>query len=52
MRVIKWNDKGGNDMILNVDGSNLGNSGVFGFGGLLENEDGASLTSSLDLLKI
>jgi hypothetical protein len=41
MRVIKWNNKGGKDMILNVDGSSLGNPGVSGFGGLLRNEDGS-----------
>jgi len=41
MRVIKWNDKGGNGMILNVDGNNLGNLGVSDFGGLLRNEDDA-----------
>ena len=41
MRVIKWNDKGGNDMILNIDGSSLSNHGVSGSGGLLKNEDGA-----------
>ena len=41
MRVIKyWNDKGGNGMILNVDGSSLGNPGVSDFGGLFRNEDG------------
>jgi ribonuclease HI len=28
-------------MILNVDGSSLGNPDVFGFGGLLRNDDGA-----------
>jgi len=41
MHVINWNDKGGNGMILNVDGSSLGNPGVSGFWGLLRNEDGA-----------
>jgi len=41
MRVIKWNDKNGNNMILNVDGSSLGNPCISGFGGLLRNEDDA-----------
>jgi ribonuclease HI len=40
MRVIRWNDQGGTGMILNVDGSSLGNPGVSGFGGLIRNSDG------------
>lgn len=37
--MINWNDKGGNGMILNVDGSSLGNLDVSDFGGLFRNED-------------
>jgi len=49
MRVIKWNDKGGNGMILNVDGSNLGNPGVFDFEVCLGSR---MVLGSMDLLKI
>ena len=41
MRMINWNDKGGNGMILNVGGSSLGNPDVSSFRGMLRNEDGA-----------
>jgi len=41
MRVIKWKDKSGNGMVLNVGGSSLDNPGIFGFRGLLRNMDGA-----------
>ncbi|GAU16251.1 hypothetical protein TSUD_298830 [Trifolium subterraneum] len=39
-RMVRWNAQGGNGMILNVDGSSIGNPGVSGFGGLLRNSDG------------
>jgi hypothetical protein len=35
------NANGGTDMILNVDGSSIGNPGVSGYGGLLRTADGA-----------
>jgi ribonuclease HI len=39
-RMVKWNAHGGNSMILNVDGSSIGNPGVSGFGGLIRHADG------------
>lgn len=41
MQMIKWNNKGGNSMILDVNGSSLDNPGVSTFGNFLRNEDGA-----------
>ncbi|GAU12283.1 hypothetical protein TSUD_141910 [Trifolium subterraneum] len=40
-KLVKWNALGGTGMILNVDGSSLGNPGISGFGGLIHNADGA-----------
>jgi ribonuclease HI len=40
-RMVRWNAHGGTGMILNVDGSSIGNPGVSGFGGLIRNLDGA-----------
>ncbi|GAU50029.1 hypothetical protein TSUD_240220 [Trifolium subterraneum] len=40
-RLVKWNVLGGTGMILNVDGSIIGNPGISGFGGLIRNADGA-----------
>ncbi|MCH91677.1 ribonuclease H protein [Trifolium medium] len=40
-RMVRWNAQGGTGMILNVDGSSIGNHGVSGFGGLIRNSDGA-----------
>ncbi|GAU40002.1 hypothetical protein TSUD_211230 [Trifolium subterraneum] len=39
-RMVRWNAQGGNRMILNVDGSSIGNPGVSDFGGLIRNSDG------------
>jgi hypothetical protein len=39
--MVRWNAQGGNNMILNVDGSSIGNPGISGFGGLIRNSDGA-----------
>ncbi|GAU35137.1 hypothetical protein TSUD_394630 [Trifolium subterraneum] len=39
-KLVKWN-AGGTDMILNVEGSSIGNPGIYGFGGLIRNADGA-----------
>jgi ribonuclease HI len=38
--MVRWNAQGGIGMILNVDGSSIGNPGVFGFGCLIRNSDG------------
>ncbi|PNX62229.1 hypothetical protein L195_g061051, partial [Trifolium pratense] len=38
--MVRWNAQGGNGIILNVDGSNIGNPGVSGFRGLIRNSDG------------
>ncbi|GAU47648.1 hypothetical protein TSUD_27720 [Trifolium subterraneum] len=40
-KLVKWNALGSPDMILNVDGSSIGNPGVSGFGGLIHNSKGA-----------
>jgi ribonuclease HI len=40
-KLVKWNALGSTTMILNVDGSSIGNPGVSGFGGLIRNSDGA-----------
>jgi hypothetical protein len=40
-RMVRWNAQGGNNMILNVDGSSIGNPGISGFRGLIRNSDGA-----------
>ncbi|CAJ2657171.1 unnamed protein product [Trifolium pratense] len=40
-KLVKWNALGSTDMILNVDGSSIGNPGASGFGGLIRNSDGA-----------
>ncbi|PNX79511.1 ribonuclease H, partial [Trifolium pratense] len=39
--MVRWNAHCGIRMILNVDGSNIDNPGVFGFKGLIRNFDGA-----------
>jgi ribonuclease HI len=39
-KQVKWNALGGTGMILNVDGSSIGNPGISGFGGLIRNTDG------------
>jgi hypothetical protein len=39
-KQVKWNALGGTGMILNVDGSSIGNPGISGFGGLIRNADG------------
>ncbi|KAK2446854.1 hypothetical protein QL285_017603 [Trifolium repens] len=39
--MVRWNAQGGTGMILNVDGSSIGNPGVPGFRGLIRNSDGA-----------
>lgn len=41
MRLIWWNDQGGTNMILNVDGSSLGNPDVSSFRELIRNSNGA-----------
>ncbi|MCI15795.1 ribonuclease H protein, partial [Trifolium medium] len=38
--MVRWKAHGGIGMILNVDGSSIGNLGVSGFGGLIRNSDG------------
>jgi ribonuclease HI len=40
-KLVRWNALGGTNMILNVDGSSIGNPGISGFGGLIRNADGA-----------
>ncbi|GAU22350.1 hypothetical protein TSUD_106780 [Trifolium subterraneum] len=40
-KFVKWNALGGTGLILNVDGSSIGNPGISGFGGLIRNADGA-----------
>ncbi|CAI8612715.1 unnamed protein product [Vicia faba] len=40
-RMITWNTQKGSNIILNVDGSSIGNPSVSGFGGLVRNADGA-----------
>jgi hypothetical protein len=40
-RFVRCNALGGTGMILNADGSSIGNPGIFGFGGLLRTADGA-----------
>jgi ribonuclease HI len=40
-QVVQWNAIGGTGMILNVDGSSIGNPGISGYGGLLRTADGA-----------
>ncbi|MCH81431.1 RNA-directed DNA polymerase (Reverse transcriptase), partial [Trifolium medium] len=40
-KQVRWNALGGTGMILNVDGSSIGNPSIFGFGGLIRNADGA-----------
>ncbi|GAU24184.1 hypothetical protein TSUD_84190 [Trifolium subterraneum] len=37
--IVRWNAHGGIGMILNVDGSSIGNPGISGFGGLIQNFD-------------
>ncbi|PNX87731.1 ribonuclease H [Trifolium pratense] len=39
--MVRWNAHGGIGMILNVDGSSIGNPGISGFRGLIWNSDGA-----------
>lgn len=39
-RSTKWNAHNADGMILNVDGSSLGNHGISGFGGLHRKDDG------------
>ncbi|PNX76961.1 ribonuclease H, partial [Trifolium pratense] len=46
---------GGTCMILNVDGSSIGNPGVFGFGGLIRNSNvyhGLALAWELDIKEL
>ncbi|GAU49474.1 hypothetical protein TSUD_91460 [Trifolium subterraneum] len=40
-KIVRWNALGGNSMILNVDGSSIGNPGISSFGGLIRNAYGA-----------
>ncbi|PNX91672.1 ribonuclease H [Trifolium pratense] len=40
-KLVRWNALDGTGMILNVDGSSIGNPVIFGFGGLICNADGA-----------
>ncbi|PNX72646.1 ribonuclease H, partial [Trifolium pratense] len=40
-KLVRWNAHGGTGMILNVDGNNIGNHGISGYGGLIRNADGA-----------
>ncbi|GAU17063.1 hypothetical protein TSUD_105620 [Trifolium subterraneum] len=40
-RLVRWNAHDGTDMILNVDGSSIGNPEIYGFGGLIRNSHGA-----------
>jgi len=40
-RLVKWNAHNGQGMILNVDDSSIGNLGILGFRGLIQNGDGA-----------
>jgi ribonuclease HI len=40
-RMVRWNAQGGTCMILNVDGSSIGNPGISRFGGLIRNSFGA-----------
>ncbi|PNX93847.1 ribonuclease H [Trifolium pratense] len=40
-KLVRWNAHGGTDMILNVDGSSIGNPDISGYGGIIRNADGA-----------
>ncbi|GAU39617.1 hypothetical protein TSUD_397060 [Trifolium subterraneum] len=40
-KLVRWNALGGIGMILNVDGSSIGNPGPLGYGGLIRNAYGA-----------
>lgn len=40
-RTIMWDTYRGDNMILNIYGSNVSNPGVSGFDGLIQNVDGA-----------
>ncbi|GAU48622.1 hypothetical protein TSUD_133530 [Trifolium subterraneum] len=40
-KLVKWNALGSSGMILNVDGSSIGNPGVSRYGGLIRNSEGA-----------
>jgi ribonuclease HI len=40
-KLVRWNALGGTGMILNVDGSSIGNPGISGYGGTIRNADGA-----------
>ncbi|GAU12548.1 hypothetical protein TSUD_182620 [Trifolium subterraneum] len=40
-KLVKWNALGGTGMILNVDGSSIGNPSISSFRGLIRNADGA-----------
>ncbi|XP_045810074.1 uncharacterized protein LOC123904450 [Trifolium pratense] len=40
-RLVRWNALDRTNMILNVDGSSIGNPGISGFGGLIRNSHGA-----------
>ncbi|PNX81864.1 hypothetical protein L195_g037889, partial [Trifolium pratense] len=40
-KLVRWNALGGTSMILNVDGSSIGNPRIFGFRGLIRNANGA-----------
>jgi hypothetical protein len=40
-QLVRWNTHDRTGMILNVDGSSIGNHGISGYGGLLRTADGA-----------
>jgi ribonuclease HI len=46
--MVRWNAQGGISMILNVDGSSIGNPEVSSFGGLIRNSDGAWIHGFVD----
>ncbi|KAK2448759.1 hypothetical protein QL285_008006 [Trifolium repens] len=39
-KLVRWNALGGTDMILNVDGSSIGNPSISIYGGIIRNADG------------
>lgn len=51
-RWIKWHEEGDLALILNVDGSNLGNPGRAGFGGIIRNWDGSWITGFAEFIGI
>jgi hypothetical protein len=40
LKLVRWNALGGTGMILNVDGSSIGNPSISGYGGIIRNADG------------